>query len=242
MTIGNIPKDIRWKPSCCAQMLIAYIPVTKLKRIGSAATRCRMLNNLFHGCMQLLLGPIASHGFTGLPMMSGDRIWHRCHPILANFIGDYPEQVLVTCTYYGQCPKCEVPCYQLGEYGTFSARDNGNAYKAYGLADGDAHSFHAAYRDIGIKPVFHLFWTSLPLVNIYTSITLDILHQLLQGVMKHLIKWVLDPLIFGPQDINVQCHLIPPNHQVSLFPRGVMIYAQDLQIFYTHPQQTHPPQ
>ena len=202
-------------------MLIAYIPVTKLKRIGSAAARCRALNNLFHGCMQILLGLIVSHGETGLPMMSGDGIWRRCHPILANFVGDYPKQILATCTYYGQCPKCEVPCDELGEYATFVPRDNGKACKAYALADGDVCSFHAACRDSGIKPTFHPFWTSLPLVNIYISITPDILHQLLQGVMKHLITWVSDPLMFGPQDIDTRCHLIPPNHQISLFPRGI---------------------
>jgi hypothetical protein len=46
-----------------------------------------------------VLDPIASHGETGLPMMSGDGVWWRCHPIFAIFVGDYPKQTLVTCTY-----------------------------------------------------------------------------------------------------------------------------------------------
>jgi hypothetical protein len=50
---------------------------------------------------------IASYGETEVPMMSGDGIWCRCHPILANFIGDYPEQTLVTCTYYSECPNAK---------------------------------------------------------------------------------------------------------------------------------------
>jgi hypothetical protein len=48
-----------------------------------------------------LLDPIASHGETGLPMMSGDGVWRRCHLILAVFVGDYPKQTLVTCSYNG---------------------------------------------------------------------------------------------------------------------------------------------
>jgi hypothetical protein len=75
MTIGNIPKEIRRKPSRCGQMLIGYIPTTKLEHIGNKATRRRALTNLFHSCMQILLGPIASYGETGLPLMSGDGIW-----------------------------------------------------------------------------------------------------------------------------------------------------------------------
>ena len=226
MTIGNIPKEIRRKPSHCTQMLIGYIPVTKLGRIKNKAACCRAMPNLFHHCMEILLGPIAAHGETGLPMMSGDGIWRQCHPILASYIGDYPEQVLVTCTYYGECPKCEVPHGRLGDYGRFSSRDYGKALETYALADGDVCVFHATCRDNGIKPVFHPFWESLPLTNIYTSITPDVLHQLLQGVMKHLIEWVSSSLIFGQQHINARCCLIPPNHQTVLFPRGIASFTR----------------
>ena len=101
ITIGNIPKDIRRKPSWHAQLLVAYLPTTKLGGISNMCARRRALANLFHACMCDILDPIASHAETGLPMMSGDGVWWRCHPILAVFIGDYPEQTLVTCTYNG---------------------------------------------------------------------------------------------------------------------------------------------
>ena len=137
ITIGNIPKQIHHKLSCHAQLLIGYIPTTKLEGIGNKAARRRALANLFHSCMQNIIGPIASHGETGIPMMSGDGIWQRCHPIFANFVGDYPEQGLVTCTYYGECPKCTVPCNELGEYCHFPGRDYEQALETYALADGD---------------------------------------------------------------------------------------------------------
>ena len=153
--------------------------------------------------------------------MSGDGVWRQCHPILSNFIGNYPEQSLVTCTYYGKCPKCEVPVDRLGDYHRFLSRDYGKALESYTLADDDVCVFNASCRINGIKPVYHLFWESLPYLDIYTSIIPDILHQLLQGVMKHLIAWVSDDSIFGWQHINVQCRLMPPNHQTVLFPRGI---------------------
>jgi len=91
LTIGNIPKDIRRKPLCHAQILIGYIPTTKLLGMENKSARRRALANLFHTCMRNVLGPISSVGETGLPMMSGDGVWHQCHPVFAIFIGNYPE-------------------------------------------------------------------------------------------------------------------------------------------------------
>ena len=219
MTIGNIPKDVRRKPSRRAQILIGYIPVTKLQGITNKTGRRRALGNLFHACMHKVLGPISHYGEVGLPMMGGDGIWHRCHPILAAFVGDYPEQALVTCTYNGRCPKCTVPLDQLGQYEIFPPHVQHEAIDTYLLADEDIHTFHAACRRTGLKPVQRPFWTTLPLADIFVSITPDILHQLLQGVMKHLIGWLIK--IFGAETIDAQCRALPPNHKVMLFTKGI---------------------
>ena len=222
LTIGNIRKDVRRKPSRHAQMLIAYIPTTKFEGIRTKTGRHRAVTNLFHACMQHLLAPISAIGETGIEMMSGDHIWRRCHPIFAAFVGDYPEQVLVSCTYQGGCPKCTVPCDQLEEYEAFPLRNLNEALNVYQLADGaDTRVFHAACRGSGLKPVYHPFWESLPLSNIYISITPDVLHQMLQGVMKHLISWLVHPNTFGAAGINAHCRLLPPNHHISQFPKGI---------------------
>ena len=225
MTIGNIPKEICQKSLCCAQMLVGYIPSTKLKGIWTKAGCYCAAMNLFHSCMSVLLGPITALSKMGIPMMSRDGIWCQCHPILANFIGNYPEQVLVTCTYYSECPKCKAPYDQLGDNDEFLSQDYDKALATYALADGNASIFHATCKDNCIKLVYHPFWQFLLHVNIYTSIMPDILHQLLQGVMKHLIAWVSDSLIFGPDCINTRCHLMPPNHQTALFPKGITLLS-----------------
>jgi Plavaka transposase len=202
LTIGNIPKDIRRKPSRHAHILIGYIPTTKLAGITNKASRRRTVANLFHGCMRILLDPIAYIGETGVPMMSGDGVWRRCHPILAVFVGDYPKQALVTCTYNGHCPKCEVPRGCLGKYETFPSHFQSMAIDTYLLADGDVCTFHRACRNTGLKPVHHPFWERLPLTDIFLSITPDILHQLLQGMMKHLIRWLIR--VFRPGEISAR--------------------------------------
>jgi hypothetical protein len=221
LTIGNIPKDIRRKPSCRAQILIAYIPTSKLEGVSNKAARRRALANMFHACMRSILAPIVSYGETGIPMMSGDGVWRRCHPIFAIFVGDYPEQTLVTCTYNGRCPKCSVPPDQLGEYTTFPPHDLNKAVDTFQLAHGNTHTFHAACQEAGFKPIYLPFWESLPLVNVYVSITPDILHQLLQGVMKHLISWLASARAFGKSQIDMRCRILPPNHNITLFPKGI---------------------
>ncbi|KAH9019477.1 hypothetical protein EDB85DRAFT_1873073 [Lactarius pseudohatsudake] len=221
MTIGNIPKEIRRKPSRRAQILMGYIPTTKLTGLTNRAGRRRAFANLFHSCVQTILAPITRAGETGIVMMSGDRTWRRCHPVFALFIGDYPEQVLVTCTYSGQCPKCVAPHDRLGEIVRFPLRNYDRATETYSLVDEDVHVFHAACREAGLKPVFHPFWESLPLVNIFVSITPDILHQMLQGVMKHLIAWLTRSGLFGAGQIDARCRSLPPNHHIRTFSNGI---------------------
>jgi len=87
LTIGNIPKDICQKPSCHAQILISYILTTKLEGMPSKAGCRHALINLFHSCMWNVLGQISSVGRSELVMMSGDSVWHQCHPIFAVFVG-----------------------------------------------------------------------------------------------------------------------------------------------------------
>ena len=153
--------------------------------------------------------------------MSSDGIWHQCHSIFAMFIGDYLEQTLITCTHNGHCPKCCVLHEQLGEYNQFPPQDFNEVTDLYLLADSDSHAFHAACHEAGLKPVHHPFWESFPLADIYLSITPDILHQMLQGVMKHLIAWLMDAGTFRLAQINARCKYLPPNHHIALFPDGI---------------------
>ncbi|KAH8984959.1 hypothetical protein EDB86DRAFT_3066087 [Lactarius hatsudake] len=207
LSIGNIPKDIRSKPTQQAQMLMGYIPATQLKQIANKDARSRALANLFHSCMHKLLHPIESYGMTGIAMATSDGIWYRCHPILAMFIGDYPEQLLVTCTYSRRCPKCTVPRGELGTDSRFPLRNFGAAVGTFSLSDGDPTTFHARCHDTGLKPTYHPFWECLPFANIFLSITPDILHQLHQGVLKHL--------------IDACCSRLPPNHNAQYFHKGI---------------------
>ena len=62
-------------------------------------------------------------------------------------------------------------------------------------------------------------WTEGAHTNIYRSITPNVLHQLYQGIIKHLFAWVIG--VFGAAEIDVRCHRLPPNHNIQLFMKGI---------------------
>lgn len=221
MTIGNLPKDIRRKPGRRGQILLAYLPSSRLDHISNKAARRRVQANLFHTCMSTILKPLRQAGIHGIAMVSGDGIERRCHPIFAMYIGDYPEQLLVTCCKTGTCPKCPVPRAEVGEetLPDRPLRDPNKTHRALAQADESATAFTRACRDLGIKPIREPFWRHLPFVHIYRSITPDILHQLYQGVVKHLIAWLKDA--YGAEELDARCRRLPPNHQIRLFLKGI---------------------
>ncbi|KAJ7839453.1 hypothetical protein B0H14DRAFT_3086954 [Mycena olivaceomarginata] len=193
MTIGNITMESRRKPSRQAYVLLGYLPTTRLDHITNKAARRRAVANLYHACMRQILRPLKNAGLDGIEMKSGDG-------------------VLVTGTKTGECPTCPVPRDELGSIvDIYEPRD----LSAMAIAT----EFTRACARANIKPILHPFWEDLPYVNIFLSVTSDILHQLYQGVIKHIIGWITEA--FGPAEIDARCRRMPPNHNTRLFLKGI---------------------
>ncbi|THU84455.1 hypothetical protein K435DRAFT_822680 [Dendrothele bispora CBS 962.96] len=174
LTIGNIPKELRRKPSKHAYILLGYLPATTSRRCS--------VTNLFHTCMHHIVKPLEMSGSTGVVMTSGDGVEHLGHSIFAAFVGNYPEQTLVTCSISGYCPRCE-------NTEPHPLRHLRSILEALQMVDEGAAAFVRACKDVGIKPVFEPFWADLPYSNVFLAITPDLLHQLYQGVFKHMKAW-----------------------------------------------------
>ncbi|KAL7282534.1 hypothetical protein ACG7TL_004005 [Trametes sanguinea] len=223
LTIGNIPKELRRKPSQRAQVLLAYLPTSRLEHITSKAARRRTLANLFHACMRRVLEPLKAAGVNGILMQSGDGKVRRAHPLFAAFVGDYPEQVLVTGTK--GCPTCPVPEEEFGDslvpgqQLSNEPRDLAAAIEAFSAIEESPHAFFKACRDARLKPIYKPFWTELPYVDIFLSIPPDVLHQLYQGIVKHLLSWIKQA--FGTTEIDARCRRMPPNHNARHFHKGI---------------------
>ena len=172
--------------------------------------------------MGKILQPLQDVGLSGIFMTSGDGLTRRNHPLFTCFIGDYPEQILVTCVSTGKCPTCLKPCDELGEYDPDEApgfRDLEQVLTTLDSFEIDPGGFLQTCAEARIKPVIDPFWKDLPYTHIYCSITPDVLHQLYQGILKHLISWVTTAC--GVEEIDTWCRRMPPNHNVRHFLKGI---------------------
>lgn len=142
------------------------------------------------------------------------------------YIGDYPEQLLITCCKNGTCPKCDISPTDIRnetdpDYPLHHLPDVLSTLRE---VDNTATASSCACWEAGIKPVHHPFWEKLLYVNVFLLITPDILHQLHQGVIKHILRWL--KVAYGTEELDVCCHYLPPNHQIQLFLKGITTLQQ----------------
>ncbi|KAG8714425.1 hypothetical protein FRC09_017655 [Ceratobasidium sp. 395] len=184
ITIGNISKSIRRKPSKHATVLLGYVPVTDLT--GEAGWQ------FFHDCVATMLQPLQEPvGTSGVEMQCADGGVRLVFPVVAAYIADFAEQTLVACSRENRCPICLVPADERQDgRSEHPVRDKVQARTAL---DNYKHQKRGAaqdLKDLGLRPT-QPFWQNLPFVNLSDSITPDLLHQIHQGVFgEHLDKWL----------------------------------------------------
>ena len=172
--------------------------------------------------MSKILHPLKDAGDSGIFMMMGDGTTHRGHPLFACFAGNYSEQVLTTAKFTSECPICPTPHDNLREYdhnSPVALRELEHVLDVLDSFNEDPAGFLQVCKTIGIKPIVKPFWKDLPYVHIFRSITPDVLHQLYQGVVKHVVSWVTKAI--EAAEINAQCHCMPPNHNIRHFMKGI---------------------
>ncbi|KAF7792382.1 hypothetical protein EIP86_003419 [Pleurotus ostreatoroseus] len=222
MTIGNIPKEIRRKPSRQAYVLLGYIPVAQLDRITNKAARRRVLQNLMHAAVRMMLKPLVEPGTSGIDLANGFGQMYRCYPILCGHTADYQEQVTVTGIKYGECPLCTCPRDALDDFTLKPAhpfRDLERVLEALDKVEGDIGEYKAACKAVGIKPIYRPYWHDMPYCDIYLAMTPDVLHQLYQGLIKHLVSWIKSA--YSTDELDARCRVLPRNHHVRHFFNGI---------------------
>ncbi|TFK45508.1 hypothetical protein OE88DRAFT_1715348 [Heliocybe sulcata] len=207
LTVGNINKAVRRRPSRHAVVLLGYLPISKL-HCFKKENRSLQGYWLFHFAMQELLKPLIEAGREGVMMTCTDGFVRRVFPLLAAYIADHPEQCLVCCCKENRCPTCTVGWQEQGRPLTSCYRDPGESLNAIRDQD-DSRAAQEGLRDVP-EP----FWAGLPYANIFNCIVPDLLHQLHKGVFKdHLVKWVTS----GHEDeIDARFARVPPYQNLQM--------------------------
>ena len=234
LTLGNIPKSLRRKPNARACVLIAYLSVDKISKKGMTKSKLRARNyELFHRSMAVVLQSLKAAGSPkgpGVAMTGGDGAVRRVYPILATYVADYPEQCLVTCTKYRTCPKCQRKADELGlptpaeprkPKWTYNVIQNARSLRHHGRTK----SVYATCMESDVAGgSYEPFWAGFPLTDIHRCIAPDVLHQLYQGVLKHLIEWVQE--VMGEDALDSRIKSLPPAYGVRHFKNGISGLAQ----------------
>ncbi|KAJ3476559.1 hypothetical protein NLI96_g11070 [Meripilus lineatus] len=223
MTIGNIPKATRRRPSRHAWILVAYLPTAKLKNLNLTELEAKVARaRLFHKSMRVVVEPLISAGEEGMMMTGGDGDIRDCYPIVAMCVCDHPEQCLVTCSRSGVvCPACGLVIVEFGNHSCPPPRDSLTTLEALELATAlsSLNQADIALKPLGLNPISEPFWKGLPHCNIHKSIGPDILHQGYQGVLKTLIQWLQK--IVGETELDARFKRLPFMHGVRSFAEGI---------------------
>jgi len=205
LTIGNIRKDIRHIPNKRALIPVGLIPCP--------SEGAKNIDEAWHSAVGTVLSQLRHLDITGpgLKWDCVDGFQQQCYPLLAAWVGDYPEQVMVAHVSYGSCPMCENPKGVPMGYSTFRSLDNSRDQHIYSelLEDNDIDALHT----VGVHRICNQFW-QYPLCNVYRLWQPDELHQLLLGLVKDLLRWLLKYLKVKMLRINLTidshwCHDIP---------------------------------
>lgn len=226
LTIANIPKAIRRKPSSHAYRLFAYLPTVKFFTEGLSTKKKRIAKaRAYHHAMRLVLNSLIEPGKNGIEFTGGDGNVRLCFPILACASLDYPEQCQVANVRYGECPICGCPPKSLEYYADCPARTQHQSLRIIKKAKvmNSLTAFDDYLQAFGIALTTAPFWAPLPRANIHGSITPDILHQIWQGLIKHLTEWLQG--VVTEAELDKRLERLPPNHPIRIYLGGISSFS-----------------
>lgn len=231
LTIGNLPKAIRRKPSKNACVLLGYLSVQKLDRSTMTELEHRSrVQRMFHQSMKIILQPLVKAGTEGVAMACSNGDTRRVFPILSSYVADYPEQCLVACAKYGTCPKCRQKANNLQDLASNVPARTAQwtlsvIADAQSAAQGSKNAFHKTCMEHDVAGgTYEPFWKDLPFTDIHKIITPDVLHQLYQGVFKHLIEWC--QFIAGEKELDQRIRTLPHGYGLRHFKSGISALSQ----------------
>jgi len=182
LTIGNIRNGIRRKPQTRESILVGLIP---------CPPKCTTnTDKAWHSIVGTVLSPLRNLDITGpsLKWNCEDGFQSQCYLLLVAWVRDYPEQVMIAQVSFGSSPMCEIPEGAPMGHSTCRALDNSRDRHVYSMLLDETnidvlHTLH-------VHLIRNQLW-QFPLCNAYQLWQPDELHQLLLGLVKDLLHWLL---------------------------------------------------
>ena len=212
ITIGNLPRALRRQQMIPATLLVGFIPITKAVTVGSdSAMSYEAKTKVYHDAMRIIFGRRCTYScpsvtvylLTSIALAQlaqgewlvrcADGHIRHCVPIISNMLVDYEE---VTCISgikrNRQCGKCQVAYSELEQIQkSFPARTHEQMQQQIEKQGKSSLPEDEARIEFDwVHPIECFAW-DLPFVDIYDSISIDMLHQLQKGVFRDLVSMTI---------------------------------------------------
>ncbi|KAG9078330.1 hypothetical protein FS749_009688 [Ceratobasidium sp. UAMH 11750] len=221
LSIGNISKNIRRKPTKRPMIMIGYLPVDAFDRVQDArlndATRRRYRGELLHRSLAEIFAPLKAASEDGMFAWCADGYLRHVYPLITTWVADWPEQNDVACTTQGGCLKCTQKWQGRGQGGPMAPLRNQDEML-------EAHRTYQRTKNrreldrLRLRPVLP-FWSDFPYVNMGQAMTPDPLHQLYKGMFEHARDWV--ERLLGTDKFNWRFKAMPLAQDLRYFKKGV---------------------
>ena len=237
MSVGNLAMDLRLSPSMGSWIPIAYLPHCEWETELSSTQKDDTFHGictsrLFHQALKHVLLPLEEAGRVGVPMVDACGNMCHCFPLLAAYLGDYPEQILVNIAPYDASPV------------TMATRNDTGAAKrfpehTYGAIMGplqklreelkentaeDTLTYHVKASALGLSAIREPFWEHLPHVQPNKMITPDILHNAHGFFRHHIVQWVFN--LVDKADFDLRVSSMPRMVGLRAYPNGLSKFKQ----------------
>ncbi|KAL0060247.1 hypothetical protein AAF712_012957 [Marasmius tenuissimus] len=207
--------------------LFMFLAIPKTSREHQDSVEFRKFRrHLFHQCLRHVFEALRPYMTAPDLVRFGDGYYRRVIYSLGPYIGDYPEQVLLTCIVQGWCPKCTAPHDDLDGSGAGGPRSHEHTRLVSEAMPSATQQWDEYGIVAGIMPFTYYF----PRADIHALIAPDILHQLIKGTFKdHLVTWVQQYLEMEYSkadaakimaDIDRRIAAAPPFPDLRRFPEG----------------------
>ena len=186
MTLGNIKKEIRRQSSKRAWVLVALLPIPpKHPESGE-------IHTTWHTAIEKVLEPIKFVDLSG-PGYSWnccDGQVRRCYPVVAAWIADYMEYVVLGRLISGFCPVCEIPKDAMGHESGILRTDKYPRRDKLRYQGALESGGPQCLKDYGLQSEENPLW-DFAACDPYRLWQPDILHLLNLGIVKTTMEWVI---------------------------------------------------
>ncbi|KZV82448.1 hypothetical protein EXIGLDRAFT_684827 [Exidia glandulosa HHB12029] len=223
MTLANIATEARLDVSSGAYILVGYLPTTSFDDCDLPGRVIRSLRlQIFHAAVRTVFAPLRAASHVGMELTSADGSVRMGYPVLAIGGLDHPEQCQHALARFGRaCPKCDAKKDDFSTNSMGTPRDPAETLRhlRHAMTLDTVTAVNDYLQELGLNFVDEPYWEGWAHVDIHEAIAPDILHQMYQGMLKHLVLWV--GKLVGEKELDARLKRVSPFFGLRHFEHGI---------------------